>query len=168
MDGWIKSELPADVVSSAVTSEDDVGVFLRSHHLVEQAAEKAAEKLYEQYSALGHDTLSKHLNALFARGAAGEVFQAAKVVAKHRRDFAHTRIFEITENHVAAVGNLIRLPTQIGLPIADKTVPYDELRPARRYLVLCILIAGSIERLGNGFHKAVRSAEKVHVETGAG
>lgn len=167
---FVLTDVSPEIVLAAAASEDDVGIYLRSHHLVEQAAEKAADALYEKYDALRHDTLNRHLNALTARGADGPLFRAARIVAKHRRDFAHTRAFVVSEPHVAEVQREIDMTDaeRLYVPIKGKLVLYNELRPAHRYLVLCVALAASIELAGKEFRKLRDSTDALHVSTRLG
>lgn len=166
----IISDLPVEVLLAATASDDDVGVFLRAHHLVEQAAERAAQALYEKYDAFGHDTLSKHLNALVARGADGPVFRAARIVAKHRRDFAHTRVFLVTDQHVASVRQELKKENveSWGLPVAAGVAAWADLRPAHRYLLLCLSVAATVEQLGAKYREALNGSEAIQVSTRGG
>ena len=157
--------LDVQVVLDALNSEDDVGVFLRGHHLVEQAADQACRSLYENYDALGHDTLTKHLNALAARGAKGTVFEAARIIAKHRRDFAHTRRFAIDDNHVAQLENALR---EHRIELAPDPESYGKLRQGTRYLHQCLRVAASIEQIGRHYKALVSAAPIVEAEAKGG
>jgi hypothetical protein len=163
---YLLTELPVAVVLDAVASADDVGVFLRSHHLVEEIAQELCERVYQNYDALGHDTLSKHLNALKAVGNEGPVFDAARAIAKHRRDFAHTRKFEIADDHVRGVeSQLLRSKgwsreklDRAGFPSADGALkPYSLLRAAQKYLMCAMIVAGSLSVLERAASRSTAS-----------
>lgn len=167
MDDIVWTDLPHDVLVAALNSDDDVGVFFRSHHLIEQAAEKAAQSLYENYKVLKFDSLHNHLNALAARGAQGPVFRAARTVANHRNDFAHTRTFSVTAVQVTQVRSQLEKPDvdAWSVPLRDRVVRFANLRPAHQYLVLSLSIAGTLEILGKRYRALVEQTEPLQVRS---
>lgn len=152
--GMTISSLPADVYLEATRSDDDIGVLLRSHYLVEIACENLCRVLYPDYGQLDHDSLSKHLKALRAFGFSAPVLRMADVICKQRGRTAHVKAREITASHVADLNNqssgvlaipgtllkVGQLSTTDGRPISIKEAP---LRV--QYAVLSAVCALSID-----------------------
>jgi hypothetical protein len=169
---FITNAIQFEVLLAAFQSDDDVGVFLRAHHIVEQAAESAARAVYENYDALGFGALASHLKALRARGCHGPVIEAATVVSKARKDFAHTRSFAVTEQNVVVMETILRRGGQRNMalfkvPIDNKVTAYPDLKPAHRHLVMCVIIAASIEQLGQNYKKALEKRDFVRASSGS-
>jgi hypothetical protein len=167
MDNIVWTDLPHDILVAALNSDDDVGVFFRPHHLIEQAAEKAAQSLYENYKVLKFDNLHNHLNALAARGAQGPVFRAARTVANHRNDFAHTRTFSVAALQVTQVRSQLEKPDvdSWGVPLRGRLVSFTDLRAAHQYLVLSLSIAGTLEILGKRYRELVEQTAPLQVHS---
>jgi hypothetical protein len=154
--GMTLSSLPADVYLEAARSEDDIGVLLRSHYLIESACRNLCEVLYPNYGALGHENLSQYLRAIRAIGFSAPVLRMADVVNKHRGPSAHVKARVITAIHVdelnAQSSGVLKIPGTLlsigSVQTSDgRLVPITQPTLRIHYVMLSINFAGAIDYL---------------------
>lgn len=152
--GMTLSSLPVDVYLEAAKSEDDIGVLLRSHYLVESACRNLCEVLYPNYGALGHESLSQYLRAVRAIGFSAPVLRMADVVNKHRGPSAHVKSRVITAKHVdelnAQSSGVLKISGTLlsvgSLQASDgRLVPITQAPLRIQYVMLSMNCAGAID-----------------------
>ena len=156
LDGMTLSNVPAEIYLEATRSEDDIGVLLRSHYLVETACESLCKILYYDYSQLRNESLSKHIRALRAFGFAAAALRMADVINKHRGGAAHVKTRIISADHVSELDSqssgVMNMPgtiLQFGeLPTSDgRNVPIREAPLRMQYAVLSAICAIAIDNM---------------------
>lgn len=85
------TEIDVAMLMECMSSNDDLGVVLRTHLEIERAMIRVLEKKYPNYGALKHDRFTQHLKALRALGATGPIFQIADQINNTRNELAHVK-----------------------------------------------------------------------------
>ena len=147
-------KIDTTLIRSALHSDDEIGIILRGHMLVERALLQACEKFYVSYSALGHRYSSQHLKALRARGATGSLFEAVHYVNEIRNKVAHAKIEPSLTSIQSEYTKLVKA-TQDTFP-NDDILNFDfqhnndaptkikDLPESRQFLLFCTMIASAV------------------------